>query len=284
MGHPIGHSRSPLLHSTAYRELGVQIDYTAIDVLPEQAAQFAERLRTEPGWVGVSVTMPMKDALIPYVDEPSERVRRLGALNTIVVSRDAGGVRLLAENTDVEGIIRALGVDLGTDSPAAAGQRIAILGNGNTALAALEACALMGAGHVDLLVRNPERAHDALKLAGILGLRATALPYTEAAPRLPGYDAVISTLPAHAADSWVQVLGLGAGVIKPGAVLLDVAYDPWPSALANAWEAAGGLVVSGLSMLVHQGVEQVKLFSGIQVADWGRVTNVMCDAVGVPRP
>ena len=142
----------------------------------------------------------------------------------------------------------------------------------------------MGAGHVDLLVRNPERAHDALKLAGILGLGATALPYTEAAPRLPGYDAVISTLPAHAADSWVQVLGLGAGVIKPGAVLLDVAYDPWPSALANAWEAAGGLVVSGLSMLVHQGVEQVKLFSGIQVADWGRVTNVMCDAVGVPRP
>ena len=117
LGHPIGHSRSPLLHSTAYRELGVQIDYTAIDVLPEQAAQFAERLRTEPGWVGVSVTMPMKDALIPYVDEPSERVRRLGALNTIVVSRDAGGVRLLAENTDVEGIIRALGVDLGTDSP-----------------------------------------------------------------------------------------------------------------------------------------------------------------------
>ncbi|MFJ6416129.1 shikimate dehydrogenase family protein [Paeniglutamicibacter sp. NPDC091659] len=298
LGHPIGHSRSPLLHSTAYRELGVGIDYTAIDILPEQAEQFAARLRTEPGWVGVSVTMPMKDALIPYVDEPSERVRRLGALNTIVVSRGADGVRLLAENTDVEGIIRSLEGARTAGAPAPAsgsvGQSIAILGSGNTALAALEACSLMGAATVELLVRNPERAQGALELARTLGLEATALPYTEAATRLPGYDAMISTLPARAADTWVQALGLGArdgaesvgntGVIKPGAVLLDVAYDPWPSALATAWEAAGGVVVSGLSMLVHQGVEQVKLFSGIQDADWGRVTNVMCDAVGLPRP
>lgn len=294
LGHPIGHSRSPLLHSTAYRELGVDIDYTAIDLLPEQAERFAARLRTEPGWVGVSVTMPLKDALLPFIDEPSQRVRRLGALNTIVVSRGATGVRLLAENTDVDGIVRALG----HTAPAAAdGLSVAILGNGNTALAALEACALMGAGTVELLVRNPERAHGALGLARTLGLQATALPYTEAAPRIRSYDALISTLPARAADAWVPALGLGArsaagaeptgdrpGVIKPGAVLLDVAYDPWPSVLAAAWEGAGGRVVSGLSMLVHQGVEQVKLFSGIHEADWGRVTNVMCDAVGIPRP
>ena len=291
LGHPIGHSRSPLLHSTAYSELGVQIDYTAIDILPEQAGQFAERLRTEPGWVGVSVTMPMKDALIPYVDEPSERVRRLGALNTIVVSRDENGVRLLAENTDVEGIVRSLDLPEPGDRGNAV---VAILGSGNTALAALEACSLMGVGRVELLVRSTERASAAVELARTLGLEASALPYQQGGSRLGTYDAVISTLPARAADSWIDALGLGSAdaandagntdVIKPGAVLLDVAYDPWPSELANAWEAAGGLVVSGLSMLVHQGVEQVRLFTGIQEADWGRVTNVMCDAVGVPRP
>ena len=90
---------------------------------------------------------------------------------------------------------------------------------------------------------------------------------------LRGYEAVISTLPAHAADALAAPLGLevakspgsiAPGALAPGAVLLDVAYDPWPSALANAWEAAGGVVVSGLAMLVHQGVEQVKLFSGVQ--------------------
>lgn len=297
LGHPIEHSRSPLLHSTAYRELGVEIGYTAIDTLPEQAAAFARRLRTEPGWVGVSVTMPMKDALIPFIDAPSPRVRRLGALNTVMVRRDEHGVTLLAENTDVDGIVRALDLQ-GAGAQETSGTRgapvVAILGNGNTAMAALEACALMGAGRVELLVRNPARAADALDLAATLGLEATAHPYTEAAGRIFGYDAVISTLPARAADSWLQALGLdgvaaensgsNAGALKPGAVLLDVAYDPWPSALATAWEAAGGRVVSGLSMLVHQGVEQVKLFSGIQDADWERVTNVMCDAVGVPRP
>ncbi|MGL3804534.1 shikimate dehydrogenase family protein [Paeniglutamicibacter sp. R2-26] len=290
LGHPVGHSRSPLLHSTAYRELGVSIGYTAIDTLPEQAGAFAARLRSEPGWVGVSVTMPMKDALIPFIDEPSERVLRLGALNTIVVSREGDGVRLLAENTDVDGIVRSL--DLPASGRGAA--VVGILGNGNTALAALEACSLMGVRRVELLVRNPGRAADALRLAATLGLEAVALPYADGAGRLASYDAVISTLPARAADAWIEELGLGrrpgtaAGTairaVKPGAVLLDVAYDPWPSALAGAWEEAGGTVVSGLSMLVHQGVEQVRLFTGIQDADWGHVTNVMCDAVGVPRP
>lgn len=304
LGHPIAHSRSPLLHSSAYRELDAAISYTAIDLLPGQAEDFAQRLRTEPGWVGVSVTMPLKDAFIPLIDEPSDRVRRLGALNTIVVCREAGGVRLLAENTDVDGIVRALDLtSTGARGSSGNGPAVAILGNGNTALAALEACALMGAARVELLVRTPDRAGNALDLARTLGLEAAALPYTDAAGRLREYDAVISTLPARAADAWLPALGLdtrpGAGpnataataggadtggVIKPGAVLLDVAYDPWPSALAAAWEAAGGHVVSGLSMLVHQGVEQVKLFSGIQDADWGRVTNVMCDAVGLPRP
>ena len=299
LGHPVGHSRSPLLHSTAYRELGVSIGYTAIDTLPEQAGAFAARLRSEPGWVGVSVTMPMKDALIPFIDEPSDRVLRLGALNTVVVSRDGGGVRLLAENTDVDGIVRSLDLPASASGTAVVG----ILGNGNTALAALEACSLMGVGRVELLVRNPERAADALRLAATLGLGAVALPYADGAGHLASYDAVISTLPARAADAWIGELGLrpcsatdsgsadgaqprGTAIrgVKPGAVLLDVAYDPWPSALAVAWEAAGGTVVSGLSMLVHQGVEQVRLFTGIQDADWGHVTNVMCDAVGVPRP
>ncbi|PQZ93806.1 shikimate dehydrogenase [Arthrobacter sp. MYb227] len=293
LGHPVGHSRSPLLHAAAYKELNVPIDYTAIDILPEQAADFAQRLRTEPGWVGVSVTMPMKDALIPYIDEPSERVKRLGALNTIMVHHSSTGVRLAAENTDIDGIVRALALPRPT--PGEPGPLLGILGNGNTALAALEACALLGASRVELLVRNPQRATEVIALAQTLGLVLNVLPYTEGAPVLTHCDALISTLPPRAADTWLDPLGLPAAStprssaaamtsIKPGAILLDVAYDPWPSALATAWETAGGSVVSGLSMLVHQGLEQVKLFSRIQDADWEHVTNVMCDAVGVPRP
>lgn len=292
LGHPIGHSRSPLLHSAAYRALGVDIDYTAIDMLPQEAGSFAARLRTEPGWVGVSVTMPLKAALIPHLDVLSERVLRLGALNTVVVEHLAGSVRLTGHNTDVDGIVRAMEDVLparrGDDAPRE-NPRAAILGAGNTALAALEACALLGYTHVDLVVRNPQRAAAALVLAETLGLACATVEVADAAARLADYGSVISTLPAHAADTLISPLGLGltpvrSGVLAPGAVLLDVAYDPWPSAIAAAWEAAGGTVVSGMSMLVHQGVEQVKYFSGIQDADWAHVTNVMCDAVGLSRP
>lgn len=291
LGHPIGHSRSPLLHAAAYRALGVDIEYTAIDMLPEEAAAFAARLRTEPGWVGVSVTMPLKAALIPHLDALSERVQRLGALNTVVVEHLSGSVRLTGHNTDVDGIVRALqdALPVRRVDAAAAERRAAILGAGNTALAALEALALLGYTHVDLAVRNPERAGAAVDLARTLGLHCATVDIDRAAGRLADYEAVISTLPAHAADAWVAPLGLEradarGGILAPGAVLLDVAYDPWPSAIAAAWEAAGGAVVSGMSMLVHQGVEQVKYFSGIQDADWRHVTNVMCDAVGLSRP
>lgn len=299
LGHPIAHSRSPLLHATAYRTLGVDIEYTAIDLLPGEAASFAARLRTEPGWVGVSVTMPLKDALIPHLDELSARVLRLGALNTVVVKHLDGAVRLLGYNTDVDGIVRAFSNLLpssldpvhstGASDPGRV-HRAGILGSGNTALAALEACKLLGFTHVDLLVRNPQRAGTALVLAGTLGLACRTVEIGAAREQVPGYAAVISTLPAHAADGLLAALGLdpdagsARAVLAPGAVLLDVAYDPWPSALATAWELAGGVVVSGLAMLVHQGVEQVKLFSGVHNADWRHVTNVMCDAVGLPRP
>lgn len=292
LGHPIGHSRSPLLHAAAYRALGVDIRYTAIDMLPEQAASFAARLRTEPGWAGVSVTMPLKAALIPHLDVLSARVQRLGALNTVVVEHVDGAVRLRGHNTDVDGIVHALGDGLrgrpGAETPPA-GSRAAILGAGNTALAALEACALLGYTHVDMAVRSPERAAPALALAHTLGLACGTVDFTGAGRRLGDYGAVISTLPAHAADVLLAPLGLdrsaGPGIPPaPGAVLLDVAYDPWPSQIAAAWERAGGVVVSGISMLVHQGVEQVKLFSGVRDADWRHVTNVMCDAVGLSRP
>lgn len=293
LGHPIAHSRSPLLHSSAYRALGVDIAYTAIDTLPGQAEAFARRLRTEPGWVGVSVTMPLKDALIPHLDELSERVQRLGALNTVVVQHRDGAVHLYGHNTDVDGIVEAMAGVLPARRPGdtpGTGRRAAILGAGNTALAALEACAELGLTHVDLVVRSPQRAASALGLAQTLGLGCEAIDATAAGRRLAHYQAVISTLPAHAADELVKPLGLDPqqgpvpGTLAPGAVLLDVAYDPWPSVLATAWERAGGTVVSGLTMLLYQGVEQVKLFSGVQDADWKHVTNVMCDAVGLSRP
>ncbi|WP_417220407.1 shikimate dehydrogenase [Arthrobacter sp.] len=276
-GQPISHSKSPALHLAAYAALGVDLQYGSIDAGAAEAAQLAQMLGTEPGWRGASVTMPLKQAMVPFMDEVSERVRRLGVLNTIVVSGEPGAIRLRGENTDVEGIVRAL-----TDAGATRVDTVAVLGAGGTASAATEALSLLGATHLDFVVRTPERARGVIELASSLGHTTEAIDVDAAADRMGGYDAVVSTLPPHAADGLPERLGLKA--LRAGTPLLDVAYDPWPSALGSAWSAAGGSVVGGLSMLLHQAVEQVRLFTGIRDADWPEVTNVMCDAVGLPHP
>ncbi|MEE1621120.1 shikimate dehydrogenase family protein [Zafaria sp. J156] len=276
VGQPIGHSRSPVLHRAAYAHLGLPIGYDAIDAGVPDAAELAARLRGEAGWRGLSVTMPLKHALVPHMDSVSDRVRRLGALNTVVVRPGTGGPSLHGENTDVDGIVRALGVE---PDP---GLRIAVLGAGGTAAAAAEAAATLGAAATYFVVRDTGRAADAVGLARGLGLSSEAIGTPEASERLPGYGVVISTLPPGAADPWSGALPLQA--MRPGSVLLDVAYDPWPSRLATAWAAAGGRVVDGLEMLLHQAVEQVLLFTGTDPGRRTEVTNVMYDAVGLPRP
>lgn len=263
LGQPIAHSKSPTLHRAAYELLGVPIDYQRIELSREQAVAFTERLRTED-WVGCSVTMPLKDVFVAQMDSVSDTVRRMGALNTIVVRPDG---TLHAENTDIYGIVQAL-----ADAGLTHSRRGTILGAGNTALAAVEALAQIGVRELELIVRDISRAASTLNFARNLGMRANA--------RLLGSitDApvVISTLPPSAADDWVAQLGSGRGI------LLDVAYDPWPSVLAQHWS---GPVINGLAMLVHQAVEQVRFFSGQDFDDRQRqnVTNAMFNAVGLHR-
>ncbi len=271
LGHPISHSKSPVLHRAAYQLLGAPISYSAIDMEPGQATAHARSLR-DGNWAGCSVTMPLKDAFVPHMDELSARVQRLGALNTIVVREDG---TLYGENTDIDGLVQAL-ADFGLTGSTQA----MILGSGNTALAAIEAAAELGVKELTLIVRSASRATDAVQLAKALGLQTSVREIssidTAMASTLGAMPLVFSTLPPRAADAWVEKIGAGSGI------LLDVAYDPWPSALAQAW---GGTVISGLHMLVHQAVEQVRLFASGSWDESRRmdVTNAMYDSLGLGR-
>ncbi|NUP75231.1 MAG: shikimate dehydrogenase, partial [Sinomonas sp.] len=159
--------------------------------------------------------------------------------------------------------------------------------------AAVAAVAELGASAVRFLVRNPERAGEAVELAERLGLGVVIEGIGVGAAPLAAADVVISTLPPRAADQLAAELsGLAALAVDEGEpaaddgaphVLLDVAYDPWPSAMAAAWEARGGRVLHGLEMLVYQAVEQIVLFTGREDARRREVIDVMCDSVGLPR-
>jgi shikimate dehydrogenase len=303
LGHPISHSKSPALHRAAYAYLGVEFAYSAIDVteaqLPDFMATVRDELekaegRKEDGWRGLSVTMPLKSAMVREVDEVRGVARTLGVVNTVAFEPNASGensgsTRLIGYNTDVAGIVNALRYAGAVSAPAAV-----VLGGGGTAAAAIAALQELGASAVDVFVRDVSRAAEARAAAAALGVPLQVQPMVGAAAAIAAADVVISTLPPRAADQLAAEVGRelahrsarktpgGPAAGTPG-VLLDVAYDPWPSRIASVWQDSGGTVVPGLEMLIYQAVEQVRHFTGLGQAVPAEVIDVMCDAVGAPR-
>ncbi|MFW0769531.1 shikimate dehydrogenase [Arthrobacter koreensis] len=283
LGHPIGHSRSPQLHRAAYDYLGFDCSYDAIDVTEEAAAGFAAALRAQPEWNGLSVTMPLKAVLAAAVDRLDPLAEALGVLNTVTFEHRSGGAVLTGWNTDVTGLVNALRHAGAGEAP-----RGVILGAGGTACAAVAALARMGCTSVDVHARSFRGSGgtggqaDVAHVGERLGVQVNLRPWDEAAAACAAADVVLCTLPPRGADALAREFS-ALRAHRAGAVLLDAAYDPWPSAIAAAWEQAGGTIVPGLEMLLYQAVEQVRLFTGSAFRDEPAVINVMCDAVGLPR-
>ncbi|TLP99109.1 shikimate dehydrogenase [Nesterenkonia salmonea] len=260
LGSPISHSKSPLLHTAAYRHLGVDISYTRVEVAEHEVRSFLTQQGQEPGWVGWSVTMPLKAAMVPQMTSTSRRVQTLGVLNTVVVTEEVDGGRSFhGENTDVDGIVAALQHQGITRDEAPSGT-FAVLGSGGTSTAALAAAAELHFAEAVMYARNEEKAAASEPVAQRLGLALTVKPLSSLGDDIRAglLDVVVSTLPPRAADHLVPQLPTSH---DSPPVLLDVAYDPWPSELARAWSERSWSVTSGLEMLLHQAVRQVELFT-----------------------
>jgi len=276
LGHPISHSKSPALHAAAYAKLGIDMSYTAIDLTVDALPAFMRDVRGESGWRGLSVTMPLKTAMVAEVDEVRGIAGVLGVVNTVAFEDDGAGFRRIGYNTDVAGIVDAIRNAGAVPAPASV-----VLGGGGTAAAAVAALRALGAGTVQLFVRDTARAAEARAAAAEVGVDLVVRPLSDAASAVLAADVVISTLPPRAADGLAAELAELGG--RTRGVLLDAAYDPWPSRIAAAWHEGGGSVVPGLEMLLYQAVEQVRLFSRRGEEVNAAVIDVMCDSVGLPR-
>jgi shikimate dehydrogenase len=276
LGHPVSHSKSPALHLAAYGKLGIDISYTAVDLTEEALPQFMREVRSQIGWRGLSVTMPLKTAMVSEVDDIRGVAGVLGVVNTVAFEEAGNTVRSVGYNTDVAGIVNAVRNAGVASAPAAV-----VLGGGGTAASALAALKDLGTDYAQVFVRDTGRAAEARAAAAVVGLTVDVRPMPEAAVPTASADVVISTLPPRAADGLASELaGMQA---RTAGVLLDVAYDPWPSRIASVWQDGGGSVVPGLEMLLYQAVEQVRLFSRRGEEVNAAVIDVMCDAVGLPR-
>ncbi|MGK9147008.1 shikimate dehydrogenase [Plantibacter flavus] len=272
-GDPIEHSKSPALHAAAYRVLGLDWEYGRQQVDAAALDAVLDGLGSE--WRGLSLTMPLKQRALELADTLDRTAVETGAVNTLRLHNTPdGSQRLDGFNTDVGGIVRAVGAR-GLERV----RHVVVLGGGATASSALMAAAELGAEDVHVAVRTPARAAHLGPLATRLGLRLVVGRLDETVPEA---QLVISTLPGGSLPEPGPVLAL-----TRQALLLDVAYDPWPSVLATEWTSEGGQVLSGLAMLVHQALLQVRIFvSGdpvVPLDDEEAVLDAMLDAVGLDR-
>ena len=245
LGSPIAHSLSPTLHTAAYDVLGVPFTYGRHEVASGGLDAFVAGLGPEQR--GLSLTMPLKREVLPMLDRTTALVDELGVANTLAFRDEGGRVVRAGANTDVEGIVRpveALGHVPGEAT---------ILGGGATAASALTASLRLGARLVRVFLRDTTKARDLVGLATRLGVSLEVHPLADLEQAGPlGF--VVSTLPGGAADSLPLVPS------GPDALLFDVAYEPWPTAVASRWEAAGGRVLNGLDMLTEQAIGQIRFF------------------------
>lgn len=260
LGSPISHSLSPTIHRAAYGLLKLDWQYDAIEVKENGLRDFLATCG--PEWRGLSLTMPLKSEAIAVCDEVDALAVQVGGANTITwlgeVSR--------AYNTDVAGFSNALalsGVN-GTES-------VAILGGGATARAAVAAASKFAA-EITVYLRNPAREEGLRQAAGDSHCEINVAPWAKARA---GFNAplVISTTPKGVTDSLASYIPIAPGL------LFEALYDPWPTVLAAAWESTGGAVIGGLSLLVEQAIEQIRLFAkGTDLKDVPRLREVMSTA------
>lgn len=245
LGHPVGHSRSPVMQNAALTDLGLDGDwsYEAIEVEPARFAALVRGMEAD-GFVGANVTVPHKQAALELADEATPTAKAIGAANTLTFSAGL----ILAENTDAPGAIDVL-----PDSPT--GKRTLLLGAGGAARAVL--WALVGAGaDVEVWNRTADRAEA---LVAELGGRAVGGPDV----RGPEYELIFNSSAAglDGTDSLHQ-LPLDPESFRPGQVVVDMVYGERETSLLTAARAAGAEVIDGLEILVRQGARSLEIWTG----------------------
>ena len=265
MGDPVAHSLSPLLHNTAFDELGLDWVSVGFQVPAGQAAGALAGVRAL-GLAGVSVTMPHKSEVARLVDECTPEANHLGAVNCVV--RD--GERLVGDNTDGGGFLASLERGAGFSPD---GRRCLVVGAGGAARAVIAALAGAGAAEVVVVNRTPERAREAAALAGTVG--RVGEPEEVAA-----VDLVVEATPAGMTGSATAgtVSLVDPSLLHPGQVAVDLVYEPRVTEWLAQAARSGAAVVDGLGMLVHQAALQVTRWTGRPAP-----VEAMWEAVGPTR-
>lgn len=245
IGHPIAHSKSPLIHRFWLEQLGIVADYKAQDVLPDNLGGYFAQRADDANWRGCNITIPHKIAALDFVTDPGDVRGSIGAINT-VFRGDKG--QLIGTNTDAGGFYGPI-----SDVPLA-GETAVVIGAGGAARAVLFALAQADIGDVLLLARN------ALKGAALLahfGLKGRVLPMDA---RLPEAALVVNASPLGMTGQ--PPLDIDLSPLPEHALVYDLVYAPIETGLLKSARARELETVDGLEMLVGQAAIAFELFFG----------------------
>ncbi|MGO0122128.1 shikimate dehydrogenase [Desulfothermobacter acidiphilus] len=260
VGDPVAHSLSPRMHNAAFRALGLNFIYVPFRVRPDELSQAIEGIRAL-GLVGVNVTVPHKEAVLPHLDRLEEEAQFIGAVNT-VLNRDG---ELWGINTDAPGFLDAL-QEAGF---VPAKKRVAVLGAGGAAKAVGAALALAGAEELLFFNRTLNRAVElAAYLKAGTGVRARALAWDDLPAKgielLRAADLVVqtTTLGMHPRE-W-DVPPVGPEAFRPGQLVVDLVYKPIETRFLALARVQGARTLNGLGMLLYQGARAFARWTGME--------------------
>lgn len=260
IGDPITQSKSPAIHNFWLGQLGIAAEYRACHVLPSALADYLDQRRSDPDWRGCNVTMPHKQAIMPLLDRIDPVAARIGAVNTVLRSRDG---TLTGHNTDAAGFLEPLQPMLAETH---LWRMARILGAGGAARAIVTALADAGFTLV-LAARDPAKARALLdELAPNGEHHAVALahfaPATDFAfdDRSQLFDLVINASPLGMAGQ--PALQFDFSHAPPGSVVYDIVTHPLETPLLAEARARGHHTIDGLAMLIGQAAAAFEKFYG----------------------
>lgn len=241
VGHPIKHSRSPLIHRHWLERYGLAGSYETVDVAPETFAAFLESFGRR-GFRGGNVTIPHKEAAFRLCHDVSDRARRLEAVNTLWIENG----RIQGDNTDVTGFVASLDEALGSGWDKETGSAV-VVGAGGAARAVVAGLLDRGVETVFVANRTLERAQDLQRLDRD---RVRPLPWAEMGSRLGNARLLVNTTSLGMTGQ--PALTLDLSPLPDRAVVADIVYVPLETPLLAAARARGLRTVNGLGMLLHQ--------------------------------
>ncbi len=257
IGYPLGHSISPLFQQAAFDHLRLDIRYEAWEVEPGKLRGLIQGLR-QPSRLGLNVTVPYKEAVLPLLDGQDVKASEMGAVNTVVKR----GQRLIGHNTDADGFLKALRQDGAFDPQ---GKRAVLLGAGGVARAVAFGLARAGASSLAIVNRTPARAAGLASELRRFGPKVTAVPWEDKNMRevLAGCDLLVNCTSIGMRHSATEGQSpLASEFIPREALIYDVVYNPVETPLLIEAKKVGARTLGGLPMLVYQGAASFELWTG----------------------